>query len=187
MTLGKEELVWYLAQRTGVGLEQSTPQDLAAEIFKRPSEELRAMRAGAYFVVVDEYSESSDIYKMLTETNIAVPIDQFFRADDGNTCLRADAPPLSESLRRFVTEERKSQDFKAGRKAFASALSLGMVSMMQNLLVLGATAKESYAAVGVALKSITARPAQIRVPLFAARTLKFHRSVPGHSIVAVRN
>ena len=68
----KEELVWYLAQRTGVVLKDCTPEELSQQIHRRSIDELASMRAGAYFVLLDEFSKRSDVYKHLTETNVAI-------------------------------------------------------------------------------------------------------------------
>ena len=66
-----------MAQRTGVDLKGKQPDQLAQELFKCTPNQLAAMRAGAFFVLCDEFAEQSDVFKRLTQTNIAVPVEQF--------------------------------------------------------------------------------------------------------------
>ena len=75
----EEELMWFVLQRTGADLSNADPADFAKEIFQQPKAALRALRAGAFFVICDEYTENSDVLKTLTESNLAIPREQFFR------------------------------------------------------------------------------------------------------------
>ena len=62
--------MWFLAQRTGVDLTDKTPDVLAADLFQCKKEQLAAMRAGAFFVLCDEFSETSTVFERLTKTNM---------------------------------------------------------------------------------------------------------------------
>ena len=147
--------VRFLAQRTGVDMGDQTPQQLSEEIFKCSQENLRSMRAGAYFVLADDYAGTSDVFKQLTETCIAIPRENFFCRD--MSCLQDGGATLPESLRNFVNEERLSEAYKTGRKEFASTLKLGMLSMLQNLLIIGSAAKDGFATATVALKNVAGK------------------------------
>ena len=63
---------------------------------------LRSAWAGVFFVVVDKYSETSNIFKMLTQTNLAVPIDQLcarmVHTAAGPGLSVAPAPPIGLSI-----------------------------------------------------------------------------------------
>ena len=57
----EQELMWFVLQRTGADLSNADPEQFAKEIFQQPKAMLRALRAGAFFVVCDEYTENSDV------------------------------------------------------------------------------------------------------------------------------
>ena len=145
----------FLAQRTGVDMAAHTPETLAQDMFKRTKEELHAMRAGAFFVVCDEYSKGSAVFKMLTQTNIAIPLEQFFEAGAGNPSLQDSAPPLIDAASAFVTEERMGAQYAQSRADFkGSVLSLGVLtSLGQAGVVLGANSAAISSAL-VACKSV---------------------------------
>ena len=111
----------YLAQRTGVDLRGKSPQRVAQHLFECPKEELAAMRSGAFFVVCDEFSKTSAIFRMLTETNIAMPVEQFFGAEDFAS-LADGQGALDAAVRTYVTEERMSQEYQANRDKLVARL-----------------------------------------------------------------
>ena len=90
--------------------------------------------------VCDEYSKGSAVFKMLTQTNIAIPLEQFFEAGAGNPSLQDSAPPLIDAASAFVTEERMGAQYAQSRADFkGSVLSLGVLtSLGQAGVVLGA-------------------------------------------------
>ena len=100
---------WFVLQRTGMELENVAVKDFAKQIFSQPKATLAALRAGAFFVLCDKFSESSDVFRVLTESNLAIPREQFFRLD--HTCLQAGSADLGEAVRSFVTEERISDEY----------------------------------------------------------------------------
>ena len=110
------------------------------------------MRGGAFFVVCDEYSKTSEVYKMLTETNLALPLCQFFDAAEGHASLQQGTPPLAEAVRVFVNEERASQQYRASRTQFAaSVFSMGMITSVGTAAV---ALSMNSASLGAALVTI---------------------------------
>ena len=133
--------MWYMVQRTGVDLSKSTPAEVSSMVFARPKAQLEAMRAGAFFVLADEYSEGSEVFRTLTQTNIGIPIEQCFRAD--MTCMQGGADALPQALARFVTYDRLQDAYLTTRANFASGvLNLNMASSV-------ASAVSVFAASGV--------------------------------------
>ena len=58
-----------------------------------------------FITLGDEYSESSDVVRWLTETNLAIPRGHFFNGDTRES-LDPECPPLTQAIKEFVTEER---------------------------------------------------------------------------------
>ena len=112
----------YLAQRTGVDLRGKSPQRVAQHLFECSKEDLAAMRSGAFFVVCDEFSKTSAVFRMLTETNIAMPVEQFFGAEDFAS-LADSQGALDAAVRTYVTEERVSQEYQANRDKLVVSVS----------------------------------------------------------------
>ena len=75
--------------------------------------------------MTDEYSESSDIYKRLTQSNIAIPLEQCFRAD--LTAMQHGSPGLVEAIGHFITHERKSEDYKRTRTEFGKGARMTLL------------------------------------------------------------
>ena len=135
-------------------LRGTDPERLAQDVFKRSSDELQAMRGGAFFVVCDEYSKTSEVFKMLTETNLALPLRQFFDAAEGHASLQQGTPPLAEAVRVFVNEERASEQFRASRTQFAtSVFSMGMLTSVGTAAVALSLNSASLGAALVTVKS----------------------------------
>ena len=81
------------------------------------------MREGAFFIMMDNYSKTSDVYKMLTETNLAFPIDQFFEPD--LACMDSEHSGFVTHMNRYLYEVRFSEQYrksKARPAPFASSL-----------------------------------------------------------------
>ena len=112
----EQELVWFVLQRTGADLSNADPKEFAKEIFQQSKAALCALRAGAFFVVCDEYTENSDVLRMLTESNLAIPREQFFRPD--HSCMQPDCPDLDEAIR--ASQGRKRHVLAAGFSRFTA-------------------------------------------------------------------
>ena len=80
------------AQRCGVDMTGMKPEELAQAVFKKSAKELDALRSGAFFVLLDDYSATSDAFKMLTTTNIAVPLEQCFPGPSPPTLVAISHP-----------------------------------------------------------------------------------------------
>ena len=139
-----------VAQRTGIDMSDEDPDDLAARIFARPQSELMAMRAGAFFILCDDYSKTSDVVKRLQTTNIALPSEQFF--DTEGVCLQPGIRDLYESVRTFITEERLGEAYALTRKGFAKEIfNLSNVQTLATiLLATGPALSEAIGAVKTA-------------------------------------
>ena len=129
----EQELMWFVLQRTGADLSNADPAQFAKDIFQQPKAALRALRAGAFFVICDEYSKNSDILRTLTETNLAIPREQFFRPD--HSCMEPESRDLDEAIRSFVTEERIADEYRNNRQEFIHTTMEMSISTLQFLCV----------------------------------------------------
>ena len=141
----EQELMWFVLQRTGADLSNADPAEFAKEIFQQSKASLRALRAGAFFVVCDEFTENSDVLKTLTETNLAIPREQFFRPD--HSCMEPDSRDLDEAIRSFVTEERIADEYKNNREEFIDTTTEMTISTLQYLCTLSSQGEAYKAAV----------------------------------------
>ena len=137
----QQELIWHLAMRTGVDMGETDPEELAQHLFRQPSERLAAMRQGIFLVLADDYSKNSDIFKMLTETNLAVPIDQFFDRElqplsgGGGGALCSQVSHFLDDVRLSPEYFRSQMEAKEVMSSVAKEAVVLLASLMQPQLL----------------------------------------------------
>ena len=87
--------------------------------------------------------------RTLTETNLAIPREQFFRPD--HSCMEPGSPDLDEAIRAFVTEERVADEYKNNRAEFIDTTTEMTISTLQYLCTLSSQG-EGYATVVDSMK-----------------------------------
>ena len=135
-----DELIWFLSARTGVDLSNQTPNEMRQELFMRPADQLRAIRSGAFVVLCDRHSESSDAFNFMTK-KLGFPRSHFFKPNQ--SCIDEDLPDLTEALRHFIAVERHAEAYELTRLGFFEVAAKDAVTAIQVSRPLIATVKSN--------------------------------------------